>query len=99
MINLNKNNVFVGNAFSLQMITSDCLADIREVDNFPESAISVVGHQDLANIIGVPYNRTNLKLNKGDVLYVAQYVGGRLPEGCTTLPEGSSIKYFRVEIR
>lgn len=58
--------------------------------------ISVVGHQDTANVLGVKFNRANLKLYKKDVLYVAQIVGGRLPEGCTTLPEGFSFKFFKV---
>lgn len=33
-----------------------------------------------------------------DTLYVGQVVGGRLPEGATTLPDGFEIKFIRVEI-
>lgn len=60
--------------------------------------VSVVGHPDTANVLGVKFNRVSVKLNKGDVLYVAQIVGGRLPEGCTTLPDGYSFKFLKVTI-
>ena len=59
---------------------------------------SVVGHEDMANLLGVPFNRTTLRLVKNDVLYVAQYSGPRLPEGATELPEGASFKYYKVKV-
>jgi hypothetical protein len=66
-------------------------------------ATSVVGHADIAHILGeiigttVPMNRENVTLHAGDVLIVGQYVGGRLPEGTTTLPEGAEVKWFKVQ--
>lgn len=60
--------------------------------------ISAVGHQDTAHILGVPCNRINVTLEKGDTAFVAQLQGGRLPEGTTTLPEGFSFKFFKVTI-
>lgn len=60
--------------------------------------VSVVGHPDTAAVLGVAFNRVSVKLNKGDVLYVAQIVGGRLPEGCTTLPEGFTFKFLKVTV-
>lgn len=44
-------------------------------------------------------NRVNVHLNPGDTLYVAQVMGGRLPEGATKLPEGTTIKFLKVAIR
>lgn len=67
-------------------------------------AKSIIGHDDIAGIvnimlgISVPANRETVSLRCGDVLFVAQYVGPRLPEGCTTLPEGASIKWLQVVI-
>ena len=61
--------------------------------------ISVVGHSDTANVLGAKFNRVNLKLYKKDVLYVAQLMGGRLPEGSTTLPEGFSFKFLKVTVK
>lgn len=61
--------------------------------------VSVVGHPDTARVLGVKFNRVSIRLAKGDVLYVAQLVGGRLPEGATTLPEGYSFKYLKVEVK
>lgn len=104
------NNRFFGNAFSMQMINNfPCDIHVEEVvsgleidlllDAVKDGTItSAIGHQDTANVLGVPFNRINVSLNKGDVLFVAQLVGGRLPEGSTTLPEGFSFKFLQVTI-
>ncbi len=86
------------NAFSLQMVDVPCIAIYEEVDALPDGLISAIGHQDTANVLGVPMNRMNVHLSKGDVAYVAQLQGGRLPEGSTTLPEGFSFKFIKVSI-
>lgn len=65
---------------------------------------SAVGHADTAAIfaslldVPVPCNRTTVQLASGDQAIVGQYVGPRLPEGATTLPEGASIKWMLVEV-
>jgi len=88
---------FLMNAFSLQMVTEfPCTVSIEEVNQLPEGLESAIGHQDTANVLGVPMNRVNVSLSKGDVAFVAQLQGGRLPEGSTTLPEGFSLKFFKV---
>lgn len=69
---------------------------IEEVNQIPEGLTSAIGHQDTANVLGVTMNRINVSLSKGDVAYVAQLQGGRLPEGSTSLPEGFSFKFFKV---
>lgn len=60
--------------------------------------VSAIGHQDTANVLGVPMNRISVTLKKGDTAFVAQLQGGRLPEGSTTLPEGFSFKFIKVEV-
>ena len=42
--------------------------------------------------------RQNVSLEKGDVLYVMQVTGGRLPEGCTELPEGVQLVWRKVTV-
>lgn len=79
---------YLGNAFSLQMLESlTARVEIREIKrrDIPRNVVSVIGHQDLADFLGVPMNRVNTKLQEGDRLYVAQWVGGRMPEGINTL--------------
>ena len=44
------------------------------------------------------YGINSIILDKGDFIVVAQLVGGRLPEGSTTLPTGFSFKYLLVKI-
>lgn len=65
---------------------------------------SAVGHPDTARILAdklhveVPCNRVNVILESGTVYIVAQYIGPRLPEGATSLPEGARIEWFTVEV-
>ena len=104
---------FITNAFSIQMITGLLMeggvnVSFTEISNLAEikeaETVSAVGHPDTAAVISdllgkeVPPNRISINLQKGDVLYVAQIIGGRLPEGCKTLPENFSLKFYKVEI-
>jgi hypothetical protein len=90
--------VFLLNAFSLQMLHEDATVRFTEVSELPEGLTSAIGHQDTARVLGVEMNRVNVTLRKGDTAFVAQLQGGRLPEGCTTLPEGFSFKFVKVEV-
>ena len=64
-----------------------------------------IGHKDIANVVsnelGLPVEmnekRPNLLLNPEDVVVIAQYIGPRLPEGATQLPENAKIDYFTVQ--
>lgn len=99
---------YLGNALSLQMLDLTKVANLRiepiSPQDVPADAESVVGHPDTARVLSgilgrpVPFNRANLHLTSGDVLYVAQLTGGRLPEGATELPEGFAFSYLRVTI-
>jgi hypothetical protein len=101
--------IYLGNAFSLNMVVSfpvsiSCVeVDASEVTKADFS--SVVGHQDTANVFSdilhrdVRMVRATLKLELGDVLYVGQLSGNRLPEGATSLPDGAVIKWLKVEIK
>lgn len=104
---------YIANAFSLQMITdlikeggvNVSFEEVLDLNEIKETeTISAVGHPDTAavisNLLGkeVPANRISISLSKGDILYVAQIIGGRLPEGCKTLPENFSMKFYKVEI-
>ena len=90
--------IFLLNAFSLQMLEGDATVRFTEVSELPEGLTSAIGHADTAAVLGVEMNRVNVTLRKGDVAFVAQLQGGRLPEGCTTLPEGFSFKFIKVEV-
>ena len=103
-------NKILCNAFSLQMVA--CPATVRFEEVTPEEVskaisdgfISAIGHADTANVVAsilgveVAMNRINVSLTPDTELYVAQVVGGRLPEGCTTLPEGVTIRFIRATI-
>ena len=80
----------------------DPVAFLRDATNMGCEIRSVVGHADtatlFASILGraVPFNRETVKLTSSDILLVGQYVGPRLPEGATCLPEGSSLQWWTV---
>lgn len=102
---------YIGNAFSLNMIDAGHsvftrpigVDTVRNILNRTTTE-SIVGHQDMANIVSnmlgiyVAYNRASVKLNPGDQLIVAQYTGPRLPEGTTELPKDSSINFMMVTV-
>ena len=67
-----------------------------------DEVVSAVGHADTArlfsNILGrnVPAERRTVALGEDDMLLLGQYVGPRLPEGSTTLPEGAAVYWVKV---
>ena len=103
--------MYVSNAFSLQMLdlTRSNKVSVVPVDD-PKEVVadqqftSAVGHADTARIftnilnINIPTQRISIKLTAEDALLVGQYVGPRLPEGATTLPEGASIIWLLVTV-
>ncbi|MGA1619573.1 MAG: STIV orfB116 family protein [Pirellulales bacterium] len=102
--------MFIANAFSLQMLATDATVSIETVDIETAQAIAVsaesaIGHADTAAVVSdllgtnLAANRVNVNLNKGDQLLVAQVMGGRLPEGATTLPDGMKIAFKLVTVR
>lgn len=104
--------MYILNAFSINMLKDfPCAVLIEDVTDFFDNNIkdtmndllksgykSYVGHADLANIIGVPFNRESVTINKGGVAIVVQYRGERLPEGTTQLPENSEIRIYKITI-
>jgi hypothetical protein len=104
--------MLVTNAFSLNML--DSLSSTIKTIELQKEAVketlkvnawrSVVGHVDTAAVftdelgVEIPFNRESVSLKQGDVVLVGQYVGPRLNEGVTTLPEGATIKWILVSI-
>ena len=102
----------LSNSFSLQMLGEKESATLKVLEipkNFVSAQlakgfISAVGHADTAAVISstlgidVEMNRVNVTLTENTDLYVAQVTGGRLPEGCVTLPEGIAIKFYLVKL-
>ncbi len=102
-------NIYLGNAFSLQMLDTTVaqtfnVSPVSEREVAESGFVSVIGHDDTASIVSailgceVKKNRTSVKLESGDVLYVAQVDSGRLPEGATTLPEGMKLVFLKVTL-
>ena len=99
---------YLANAVSLGMLDQPEGANLQvrrcTPEDVPESAVSIVGHADTAKLLTsllhreVSVNRMSTSLVDGDVLWVAQYNGPRLPEGATSLPEGAKIRWLRVTV-
>ena len=100
--------IYLSNAFSLGMLTPEVvLKDIKieaiEASDVPD-AESCVGHADTAYLFGsllnrkVACNRITVALTTGDTLYVGQLSGPRMSEGATKLPEGATLRWFKVSV-
>ena len=65
---------------------------------------SCVGHPDTAGLIGVvldrpvTFNRVTVRLEDEEMAVVAQYIGPRLPEGVTELPEGAQLEFVLISV-
>lgn len=102
--------MYICNAFSIQMLQSDSAVFVREIQvqdvlHLSErfGLQSAIGHADTAAVVSgllgieLPANRVNVQLGSKDRCVVAQLMGGRLPEGSTTLPKTMQIKFFCIE--
>ena len=75
---------------------------LESAKSYLESMESAIGHADTARILSgllgkeVPVNRATINLQRGERAILAQYIGPRLPEGATELPEGAKIRFFYV---
>lgn len=105
--------IYLCNAFSLNMLSPEALPSLHAitactVDDFANAArmgaINAMGHSDTAKIVsamvgielGAP--RPTVSLKPGDRVYVAQYIGDRLPPGASELPPGAKIEFRRVTL-
>lgn len=97
----------IANAISINMLPDMCVGDevtlkIKKIkepsDSDKANMTSVIGHPSTAAVVGVPANRANYKFADGDTLIVAQYIGPRLEEGTTKLPDGAEIQYFEINL-
>lgn len=99
------------NAFSANMLASfPASVEFEEIAleqarEYAKNAESAVGHADTAavfsDVLGLPVaaNRATVALSKGDSVLVGQYIGPRLAEGATKLPEGATIKWLKVTVK
>lgn len=101
---------YISNAFSLNMLSQKNATiktrevTLEEAKELAPKSYSVVGHSDVAAVMSanlgqpVACNRASVLLQPGDDLLVGQYVGPRLPEGCTELPEGATLTWIHVQV-
>ena len=103
--------MYILNAFSLNMISAFPVDVHFEEVSLEEARViavdceSAVGHLETAAVfadaLGCPIlaNRVSVTLFKGDSVLIGQYKGPRLPEGTTSLPGGSTIKWILARIK
>lgn len=101
--------ILITNAFSLNMLKSFAANITTEELTVPQAKEALAGDFEsgmghstelVSNILGmtIPMNRSNNKIQDGFSILVAQYVGPRLPEGATELPEGATLKFIKVTV-
>lgn len=97
---------YVCNAMSGQMLNDLSKFQLDGIEITEEffrqmttDAQSFMGHQDIAEMFGLEYNRENLFLKGGDVLYIAQYVGGRTKEEDNVLDiSDKPLKFYQIYV-
>jgi hypothetical protein len=106
--------VVVTNAVSLNMLPPDTTSggiifrritanEARRLVREAGTIVSAIGHADTARLVGeqlgieLPADRRSVTLGN-ELMLVAQYIGPRLPEGATELPQGARIEYFAVRL-
>lgn len=103
--------MIITNSFSINMLSNlNSTVKFTEIDRaiaayyLKDNCTSAVGHKDTAAVlssdIGVEIvpNRIDVKLDPGTFFIVGQYIGPRLDEGCTTLPDGANIKWILAHV-
>lgn len=102
--------MYVSNAFSISMLPYGGNVRITPINAktaariLQDGFVSAIGHADIANVVSnelgvqIGVNRINVVLDIDDALIVAQYIGPRLAEGATRLPEGAKIAYYLVTV-
>jgi hypothetical protein len=93
-------------SFTRTRLTPKKAADYLKKSTF--HVLNRIGHPDTATVVASQLaeygytapeaKREDVTLKQGDVVYVAQYTGPRLPEGATHLPEGAKIIWYRVVV-
>lgn len=92
---------YLANTFSAEMLADfDSDLKVRKVrkEDLPENLESAVANEDIARILGIPARKVGLSLGPKDKVYVARLVGGYLKPGSITIPEGTRIEYFSIEV-
>lgn len=96
---------YLCNAFSISMLEPHLVKFVKirvakdwQIAKAIKEGTSFMGHKQIAEMYNVPYNRKSLKLKMGDKLFVAQYMGPRLEEGTTEIPENSHVIWFVVYV-
>lgn len=101
--------IYIGSEFSINMLRDkkDCsVLRLRKVhpSNISKSALSLISHHELAQIISnilgfeIPYQENLPILTSNDILYIVQYKGPDIPEGTTVLPRTATIEFFEVSM-
>lgn len=106
--------VYLGSTFSLQMIPREnCKVNVEwitpqeanQILGDDDNYISCVGHQSTADVLSdmldrqIVMNRTRQGIGYDDILVVGQLVSGRLPEGCTQLPDDAVFTFVKVTLQ
>ena len=83
-------------------IATEELTVPQTVEILDQGFESGMGHSTelVSAILGmdIPMNRITNKIQDGESILVAQYVGPRLPEGAVELPEGATLKFIKVTV-
>jgi len=94
---------YIGNGFSVNMLSKDATIRIENITKQEfiqagETAESCIGHEDIANLFGLKYNRCNIRLYRGDILYLVTPAKRSKTDGYKFIPEMEGYVYKRIQV-
>lgn len=105
-VDIKKGDIAVGNVFTFGFLEDPNVTikssqiSWEEFDEVlkNEEFVNYMGHEDVAHMVGLKMNRISISVHQGAKIFLAQYEGPRLPEGCTTLPKGAKLIPLKIEV-
>ena len=95
---------YVCNALSIQMLTQLSRFHLDGVEitkdffmKMTRDADSFMGHHDISDMLDLKYNRDDIFLKHGDILYIATHVSGRTKNPNEQIDiKDKPLKYYQI---
>ena len=95
---------YISNSFSPKMLQGKkSKVSFKKIskENFEKQLLtgkSIIGHKNIADILGIEKNRESVKLEHGDVLYCVLAKANRLGENQFLIKDEDSFIYYQCKV-
>lgn len=99
-----KSKTIICNDFSLDMLSENCTINIEKIssEKFNEIVdnnkyLTRIGNKNIADVLGLEFNKGNISLDNDTRLIVAKLTGGELSKNTTELPKNLEFEFYDIE--